>query len=51
MPETFRDFCDKYVYGVKGHEEYLDLLGATRLIGLRNTPGFGYAAKLDAIER
>ncbi len=51
VPETFRDFCDKYVYGVKGHEEYLDLLGATRLIGLRNTPGFGYAAKLDAIER
>lgn len=50
-PETFKDFCEKYVYSVSSHEEYLDKLGAARLIGLRNTPGFGYAAKLDAIER
>ncbi|MBQ2829490.1 MAG: CoA transferase subunit A [Oscillospiraceae bacterium] len=50
-PETFRDFMDKYVYGVKDHEALLDLIGASRLLHLRVTPGFGYAAKLDAIER
>ena len=50
-PETFKDFCEKYVYSVGSHEEYLNKLGAMRLIKLRNTPGFGYAAKLDAIER
>ena len=51
VPETFKDFCEKYVYSVKSHEEYLDKLGAMRLIKLNNTPGFGYAAQLDAIER
>lgn len=51
VPETFRDFCEKYVYSVKSHEEYLDKLGATRLLKLLDTSGFGYAAQLDAIER
>ena len=51
VPETFKDFCEKYVYSVKSHEEYLDKLGATRLLKLLDTSGFGYAAQLDAIER
>lgn len=51
VPETFEDFCEKYVYSVDSHEAYLDKLGAMRLLRLRETPGFGYAAKKDAIER
>lgn len=45
--EAFKEFLDKYVYGVKSHEEYLNNLGATRLINLKETPGFGYATDLS----
>lgn len=41
--EDFDKFLDEWVYGVKDHEEYLEKLGANRLINLKNTPGFGYA--------
>ncbi len=41
--EDFDDFLDEWVYNVKDHEEYLNKLGATRLVGLKNVPGFGYA--------
>ena len=41
--EDFNAFLDEWVYGVEDHEAYLNKLGATRLIGLRNVPGFGYA--------
>ena len=51
IPETFADFLQKYCYGVKDHEEYLNNLGAMRLVKLKNVPGFGYAASVDAIER
>lgn len=44
-PEAFKDFLDKYVYGVKSHEEYLNLFDASRLLELREVPGYGYAAK------
>lgn len=43
--EGFKAFLDKYVYGVKTQDEYLDLVGATRLIKLKNVPGFGYATE------
>jgi glutaconate CoA-transferase subunit A len=45
--EGFKEFVGKYVYGVKDHEEYLNLIGATRLIKLKTTPGFGYAADVS----
>ncbi len=34
-PDTSRAYLDKYVYGVKNHQEYLDLIGADRLQSLR----------------
>ena len=42
--EDFHAFLNDYVYGVKDQDEYLNKLGATRLINLKVTPGFGYAA-------
>ena len=47
--ENFNAFLDEWVYGVKDHEEYLNKLGATRLIGLKNVPGFGYST--DALKK
>ncbi len=41
--EDFKAFLDKYVYGVKDHYEYLDKVGASRLLKLKSVPGFGYA--------
>lgn len=41
--EDFEKYLDEWVYGVENHEEYLEKLGANRLINLKNTPGFGYA--------
>ena len=40
----FKAFLDKYVYGVKDHYEYLDKIGASRLLKLKTVPGYGYAA-------
>ena len=42
--EDFKAFLDKYVYGVKDHYEYLDKIGASRLLKLKTVPGYGYAA-------
>lgn len=43
--EAFADFVKKYATGVSSHEEYLDLIGATRLLDLKEVPGYGYATK------
>ena len=43
--ESFKAFVDKYVYGPTTHEAYLDVVGASRLVGLYNVPGYGYATK------
>jgi glutaconate CoA-transferase subunit A len=45
--EGFAEFLNKYVYGVKNHEEYLNLIGAARLAKLKPTPGFGYKADIS----
>jgi glutaconate CoA-transferase, subunit A len=34
-PETTADFLDKYIYGVKDHREYLEMIGHERLAALR----------------
>jgi glutaconate CoA-transferase subunit A len=45
--ETFEAYLDKWVYSVKNHEELLDKVGASRLIGTKNVPGLGYAGKIQ----
>jgi glutaconate CoA-transferase subunit A len=35
-PVTSRLYLDKYIYGVKNHQEYLDLIGAERLQSLKH---------------
>lgn len=41
--DTFDAFLNEWIYGCKDHAEYLEKLGANRLIKLRNVPGYGYA--------
>lgn len=42
-PQHFRSYLDRYVYGVKDHEEYLDLVGGLpRLENFRADPVLGY---------
>ncbi len=38
-PATFRAYLEKYVYGVKSHDEYLALIGAGKLARLRQVGG------------
>ena len=38
-PDTFRQYLDKYVFGVKSHWEYLDLIGIEKLMKLRCVGG------------
>ena len=45
VPETFKDYLDKYVYGVKNHEELLDVIGGKRLTDLRIEPHLGYSTR------
>ena len=47
IPETFKDFLDKWVYSVKDHDELLDKIGGSRLMKLKNVPGLGYAGKIQ----
>ena len=45
IPETFKDYLNKYVYGVKDHEELLDLIGGAQLMRLKNEPHLGYSTR------
>lgn len=38
-PEEFRKYLDKYVFGVKSHMEYLNLIGLENLLKLRVVGG------------
>lgn len=49
--EAFDAFCEKYVYSVADHEEYLNLLGAGYLIDLNVTEGYGYKVDLAKEKR
>ena len=42
-PETFEDFCKKWVYDCKDHDALLDKLGGSRLMRLKNEPHLGYS--------
>lgn len=46
IPETFKDYLDKWVYGVKDNDELLNVIGGARLAGLKVVPGLGYAGKI-----
>lgn len=39
--KAFKEYLEKYVYSVKDHFEYLDLIGLRRLLGLRRPEGVG----------
>ena len=45
IPETFKDYLDKYVYGCKTHEDLLNVIGGKRLTDLRVEPHLGYSTR------
>ena len=45
IPETFKDFLDKWVYSVKDNDELLDKIGGSRLMRLKNEPHLGYSTR------
>lgn len=44
--ELFEEFLNEYIRGTKDHKEYLDKLGASRLLGLSAKNGWGYVPGL-----
>ena len=45
IPETFKDYLDKWVYSVKDNDELLDKIGGARLMRLKNEPHLGYSTR------
>ena len=45
IPETFKDYLDKYVYSCKTHEDLLNVIGGKRLTDLRVEPHLGYSTR------
>ena len=45
IPETFKDYLDKWVYSVKDNDELLDKIGGSRLMRLKNEPHLGYSTR------
>ena len=43
IPETFKDYLDKWVYSVKDHNDLLNKIGGARLVRLKNAPHLGYS--------
>jgi glutaconate CoA-transferase subunit A len=44
--EEFKPFQNKYLYGVKNHQEFLDLIGQERLDAIKADPRTGYAINM-----
>jgi len=44
---TFKEYLDEWVYGVSGHEAYLDKIGGSGLIAIKANPVIGYTPGLD----
>lgn len=42
----YKAFQDKYVYGVKNHQEFLELVGERRLTAIKADPRTGYAVNM-----
>ena len=45
VPETFKDYLNMYVYGVKNQEELLDVIGGKHLTDLIVEPHLGYSTR------
>ena len=45
VPETFKDYVEKWVYSVKNQEELLDKIGGNRLMNLKIEPHLGYSTR------
>lgn len=45
VPETFKDYLEKWVYSVKDNDELLDKIGGSRLMRLKNEPHLGYSTR------
>lgn len=45
VPETFKDYVEKWVYSVKDNDELLDKVGGSRLLRLKNEPHLGYSTR------
>ena len=43
IPETFKDFLDKWVYSCADQAALLDKIGGSRLMRLKNEPHLGYS--------
>ena len=43
IPQTFKDYLDKWVYSVKDHQDMLNKIGGARLVSLKNAPHLGYS--------
>ncbi|EFI41744.1 MULTISPECIES: glutaconate CoA-transferase subunit A [Peptoniphilus] len=44
--ESFNNYMKEWVYDIEDHNQYLDKLGATRLLNLKPVKGFGYATNV-----
>ena len=47
--ESFRTWCQEWVYDLPDHRAYLEKLGVNRLLGLKCTTGFGYHVDTEVI--
>lgn len=45
-PETFEDYCQKWIYSVENQDQLLDKIGGARLTKLRVVPGLGYSTSI-----
>ena len=43
IPETFKDYLEKWVYSCPDHAALLDKIGGSRLMRLKNEPHLGYS--------
>jgi glutaconate CoA-transferase, subunit A len=48
--DTFKEYLDRWVYGVSSHKEYIDLVGAERLAEIKADPSFGFKPGLERRE-
>ena len=45
IPETFKDYLQKYVYGCKDQDDLLNVIGGSRLMDLKNEPHLSYSTR------